>query len=126
MAFQHYESIALTKEMSVDTNKPMNGDEPHKDPKLVAARAKRRAAEMEKAETVPTANLKLIVIGQGQTAGRTPSLIRIRPHILKELRQHADGQMYLLIEIALQRLTAELAARAPGTPVEVVRAEDMV
>ena len=87
---------------------------------LVAKKAARA-----KAKKLSTSDLRLVVIGRGQTAGRTPNLVRLRPSVIKNLRQYADGPIYLLIEIAMEKLAEQLAARPAGSKLEIVRAEEM-
>ena len=91
------------------------------EPALVPVKKPARA----KVKRVSTSDLKLVVIGRGQTAGRTPNLVRLRPAVIKNLRQYADGPIYLLIEIALEKLAEQLAARPAGSKLEIVRAEEM-
>ena len=67
--------------------------------------------------------LRLVVVGQGQTRGRRPHLLRIRESIFVELKQVADGQMYLLVELALQKFIAELKALPPG--IQVIQSHEM-
>ena len=67
--------------------------------------------------------LKLVVVGQGDTKGRRPHLLRLRESIVQELKVVADGQMYFLVEVALQRFIDELKARPDG--LEVIRAAEL-
>lgn len=68
--------------------------------------------------------LRLVVVGRGETRGRRPHLLRLRESLYQELKTVADGQTYLLIEIAMRRLINELKAR-PVSPVEIVQAQDL-
>lgn len=67
-----------------------------------------------------TSGLRLVVVGQGETRGRRPHLLRLRESIVQELKTVADGQLYLIVEVALRKFIDELRARPPG--VEVVLA----
>lgn len=60
------------------------------------------------AKAIGSTSLKLVVTGSGRTAGRRAHLIRLRESLLNDLKIHASGQLYLLIEVALQRLIEEL------------------
>lgn len=68
-------------------------------------------------------SLKLVVVGHGSTAGRKPHLIRIRETLRRDLKTVCQGQMYLLIEIALQRLVDDLKQRQGQ--MQVITAESM-
>lgn len=67
--------------------------------------------------------LRLVVVGQGETRGRRPHLVRLRESLISELKVVADGQMYLLLEVALRRFIDELRARPEG--LEVIRAVEL-
>ena len=67
--------------------------------------------------------LRLVVVGQGETRGRRPHLLRLRESIVHDLKIVADGQMYLLVEVALQRFIDELKARPDG--LEVIRSSEL-
>lgn len=79
--------------------------------------AKQKSSQFER-------GLRLVVIGRGETRGRRPHLVRIRESLYQELKEVADGQFYLLVEIALRRMIDELKAR-PVNPVEMIKAEEM-
>ena len=68
--------------------------------------------------------LRLVVVGRGETRGRRPHLLRLRESLYQELKEVADGQTYLLIEIAMRRLIDELKSR-PVNPVEVIQAQTL-
>jgi hypothetical protein len=68
--------------------------------------------------------LRLVVVGRGETRGRRAHLIRIRESLLQELYTVADGQVYLLIEIALRRLIDELKARPAG--IEAIQVQELL
>lgn len=55
--------------------------------------------------------LKLVVVGQGDTKGRRPHLLRLRESLVQELKIVADGQMYFIVEVALRRFIDELKTR---------------
>ena len=67
--------------------------------------------------------LRLVVIGHGVTRGRRAHLLRLRESLMRDLKIVADGQVYLLIEIALQRLIDDLKARPSG--IEVVQVSEL-
>lgn len=68
--------------------------------------------------------LRLVVVGRGETRGRRPHLLRLRESLYQELKEVADGQTYLLIEIAMRRLIDDLKGR-PVNPVEVIQAQEL-
>jgi hypothetical protein len=68
--------------------------------------------------------LRLVVVGRGETRGRRPHLLRLRESLYQELKEVADGQTYLLIEIAMRRLIDDLKSR-PVNPVEIIQAQDL-
>lgn len=68
--------------------------------------------------------LRLVVVGRGETRGRRPHLLRLRESLYQELKTVADGQTYLLVEIALQRLIDDLKSR-PVNPVEIIQAQTL-
>lgn len=70
-----------------------------------------------------TSGLRFVVVGRGETRGRRPHLIRLREGLVRELREVADGQMYMLIEVAVGRFIQELKARPPG--IEVIQAGEL-
>jgi hypothetical protein len=78
---------------------------------------KKKAEEAEK-------GLRLVVVGRGETRGRRPHLLRLRESLYQELKEVADGQTYLLIEIAMRRLIDDLKSR-PVNPVEIIQAQDL-
>lgn len=55
------------------------------------------------------ANPKIVVAGQSVTTGRMPTLLRIRPTLVKRVREQSVGPLYLIIEHALERLLDEVA-----------------
>lgn len=74
-------------------------------------------------QTAGETSLKLIIAGRGQAAGRVPTLVRLRPEITENLKQVADGPLYLLIEMALQHWVQHLKDQPPG--LQVVQAADL-
>lgn len=68
--------------------------------------------------------LKLVVYGQGTTEHRGPTLMRLSERLREELAEVAQGQLYLVVEVALRRLIDDLKARPPG--IEAISAEDIV
>ena len=67
--------------------------------------------------------LRLVVVGQGETRGRRPHLLRLRESLVQELKIVADGQMYLLVEVALRHFIDELKLRPDG--LEVIRSSEL-
>lgn len=84
---------------------------------FMATKKKAGADEAEK-------GLRLVVVGRGETRGRRPHLLRLRESLYQELKEVADGQTYLLIEIAMRRLIDDLKSR-PVNPVEIIQAQDL-
>lgn len=83
----------------------------------MATKKKVSADEAEK-------GLRLVVVGRGETRGRRPHLLRLRESLYQELKEVADGQTYLLVEIALRRLIDDLKSR-PVNPVEIIQAQEL-
>jgi hypothetical protein len=67
---------------------------------------------------------KLLIVGSGQLTDRRATLLRIRTDLTDEIKQHAVGPLYLLIDVALQRLIEDLKTRPPGS-IEVIQAQDL-
>ena len=67
--------------------------------------------------------LRLVVVGQGETRGRRPHLLRLRESLVQELKIVADGQMYLLVEVALRRFIDGLKLQPDG--LEVIRSSEL-
>lgn len=78
----------------------------------------------KKTSTDTEKGLRLVVVGRGETRGRRPHLLRLRESLYQELKEVADGQTYLLIEIAMRRLIDDLKSR-PVNPVEIIQAQDL-
>ncbi len=68
---------------------------------------------------------RLMLIGRGTLEGRKLHAIRIRPAVIERLAEVASGPMYLVVEIAINRLIAELEARSDGQ-IEVIRVEHIL
>ena len=68
--------------------------------------------------------LRLVVFGQGTTENRGATLMRLSDRLREELGEVAQGQLYLIVEIALRRLIDELKARPAG--IEAISAEDII
>jgi hypothetical protein len=66
----------------------------------------------------------LVVFGQGETANRSSTLLRMSDRLREELAEVAQGQLYLVIEVALRRLIDELKALPPGS-MQVINAADI-
>ncbi len=81
---------------------------------------KTRQATVTATGTVP----RLMLLGRGQLHGRKLHAIRIKPEVVDRLAAIATGPMYLLIELAINRLIKELESR-PASQIEVLRAEDL-
>jgi hypothetical protein len=73
--------------------------------------------------TKASPTLKLVIVGQGETRGRRPHLVRLRESLVQELKTYVDGQFYLVIELALQRLIDDLKQKEGG--VEVIQVAEM-
>ncbi|MGJ7467483.1 MULTISPECIES: hypothetical protein [Comamonas] len=67
--------------------------------------------------------LRIVIVGRGETRGRRPHLLRLRESVYQELKQYADGQTYLLVELALRKMIDELKRR-PISEVEIIQAHD--
>lgn len=65
---------------------------------------------------------RLVILGRGQLHGRKLHAIRIRPQVIEALASVASGPVYLLVEIAVNRLVEELQKRET---IEFVRAEEL-
>jgi hypothetical protein len=73
--------------------------------------------------TAANSGLRLVVVGPGQTRGRRAHLLRLRESVIADLKSVADGQIYLLLEVAVQRLVADLRSRPPG--IEVIQVAEL-
>jgi len=70
----------------------------------------------------PMSPLRLVIRGSSVMEGRSASLMRIRPSLLKRLRAVAIGPTYLIIDVLLQAALAEL--EKPGKQHDIA-AEDL-
>ena len=70
----------------------------------------------------PMSPLRLVIRGSSVMDGRSSSLMRIRPSLLKRLRNVAIGPTYLIIDVLLQAALAEL--EKPGKQ-HNINAEDL-
>jgi hypothetical protein len=66
----------------------------------------------------------VVITGRGKTAGRVPSLVRLRPEVVEEIKSLVDGPLYLTIELALRQYAEQLRARPTG-PVQMIKASDL-
>ena len=66
----------------------------------------------------------VVITGRGQAAGRTSTLVRLRPDVVAEIKRYVDGPLYLTIELALRHYAKELSKREPGS-IEMIRAQDL-
>lgn len=71
-----------------------------------------------------TTTLKVVVYGQGSTENRGPTLLRLSDSLREELAEVAQGQLYMLVEIALRKYIDELKAR-PSGQIEVIDASTL-
>lgn len=76
---------------------------------------------VESATPANPTKLRVVITGRASAAGRTPTLVRLDDALLKELRELADGPIYMLCDIALRKYIAELKARPPEQGLEVIR-----
>ena len=66
----------------------------------------------------------VVITGRGQTKGRVPTLVRLRPDVVKEIKSLVDGPLYLTIELALRHYASELRTRKAGS-VDMIKAADL-
>ncbi|MBK9440813.1 MAG: hypothetical protein IPN53_05630 [Comamonadaceae bacterium] len=57
---------------------------------------------------VDSSRLKLVITGQGSTEGRQNHLLRLRPTLVQALKERAQGQLYLVMEMAIQSFIESL------------------
>ena len=69
---------------------------------------------------------KLVFLGHGSMTGRAPSLLKIRPSLWAKLENLGvvGGGNYMLVELGLQLLIAQLEAQPEGE-ITVIRAETL-
>ena len=70
----------------------------------------------------PMSPLRLVIRGSSVMEGRSSSLMRVRPSLLKRLRAVAIGPTYLIMDVILQAALAEL--EKPGKQHDI-NAEDL-
>lgn len=58
---------------------------------------------------------KLVVVNQSTSEGRFSLMFRVRPTLLKELREMTLGPSYIVIEYAIQKLLEDLKEQPQGT-----------
>ncbi|MBV5347670.1 hypothetical protein JZU46_05595 [bacterium] len=66
----------------------------------------------------------VIITGRGRTEGRVPTLVRLQPEVVKEIKCLVDGPLYLTIELALRHYAKDLRTRKAGS-VEMIKAADL-
>lgn len=66
----------------------------------------------------------VIITGRGRTEGRVPTLVRLQPEVVKEIKCLVDGPLYLTIELALRHYAKDLRTRKVGS-VEMIKAADL-
>lgn len=69
--------------------------------------------------------LRMVIYGQGSTAHRDPTLLRVSNRLKEEVMEVAQGQFYLIVEQALRRLVDDLK-RIPEGEMIAVSAKDMI
>jgi hypothetical protein len=74
--------------------------------------------DFSKTNTVP----KLIITGRGQLNGRAMHAMRLQPELIERLKEVASGPTYLLVQVALEKMIAELK-QSDG--IQVIKAEDL-
>ena len=67
---------------------------------------------------------RLVVINSSTSVGRVRQMLRLRPTLVNRIKGLAVGPMYILIEVALEKLALDLEAMEPGT-LRVVDASTM-
>jgi hypothetical protein len=72
-----------------------------------------------------TNTLRLVVYGQGSTENRGATLLRMSDRLREELAEVAQGQLYLLIEVAVREMIDRLKA-APAGNIRVIDAAEIV
>ena len=67
-----------------------------------------------------TSGLRAVVVGQSETRGRRPHLLRLREALIQELNEVSDGQLYLRVEVAIAHWIKALRECPAG--IEVITA----
>lgn len=68
---------------------------------------------------------KLYIRGRSTLDGRLATTLRIRPSLIEDLERVAVGPLYLLVDVAVQRLIAELMDMPKDAPSIAIAAESM-
>lgn len=102
--------------------KKTEADQPAKKPSLPTGRAPGRPEstpiDFSKTNSVP----KLIITGRGQLNGRAMHAMRLKPELVERLKEVASGPTYLLVQVALEKMIAELQQTEA---IQVIKAEDL-
>lgn len=97
-------------------------EQPAKKPSMPTGRAKGRPEstpiDFTKTNSVP----KLIITGRGQLNGRAMHAMRLQPELIERLKSVTSGPVYLLVQVALEKMIAELE-KSEG--IQVIKAEDL-
>ena len=97
-------------------------ERPVKKPSLPTGQAKGRPEStpinFARTNSVP----KLIITGRGQLNGRAMHAMRLQPELIERLKEVANGPVYLLVQVALEKMIAELE-KSEG--IQVIKAEDL-
>jgi len=97
-------------------------EQPVKKPSLPTGQAKGRPEstpiDFARTNSVP----KLIITGRGQLNGRAMHAMRLKPELIERLKEVANGPVYLLVQVALEKMIAELE-KSEG--IQVIKAEDL-
>ena len=65
---------------------------------------------------------KLLIMGRGQMAGRAMHAMRITPELVERVKKCAAGPLYLVVQVALERLCEQLENQEN---IQVIKAEDL-
>jgi len=102
--------------------KAPKADQPVKKPSMSTGRTPGRPAstliDFSKSNDVP----KLIITGRGQLNGRAMHAMRLQPELIDRLKEVASGPVYLLVQVALEKMIEELK-QSDG--IQVIKAEDL-
>lgn len=67
------------------------------------------------AKAMTTRTPRLVVLNSSTSDGRMRQMLRLRPSLVKRVRELTVGPIYIIIEVALEKLCQELEALEPGT-----------
>ncbi len=67
------------------------------------------------AKAMTTRTPRLVVLNSSTSEGRMRQMLRLRPTLVKRVRELTVGPMYIIIEVALQKMCEDLEALEPGT-----------